>query len=574
MELQPLPPPLWGALIDGFLPFEPGLHALLAQQSAGNPGAAVALIRQCAQQKILEPSSAGFRLRSGARVPSISAESDVFWRKQLADVLEMASTDAQIALERSAVLGSHINATEWAAICGDDGRALLEEMFRIGLVHAQPDGWAFAHRSLRDALLQRADAAGRLVVHHNRCVDVLRTQGADAERIGRHLVQAGRSAEALAPLFDAVLQLRRCGQYRQSSSVAVLWGQAADDAETASSADRLRMLAAQVSNATLLNDLTTAARLLEPAHALASGNPDGFAELLIHESYVHRIRGDEERGFRVTQRAFEQGQSSDDPLIASRVRIFYAARLSTRGQLDQARIHLQDAIDRLEALPALSDTAGRFLTDAYRRVAFIDLTVGNTEGAQHALDHARQAVDRRHDLFWQRSCDILQTAICIERREMARAGMLANTSMELGRRLGVETMQIESQLLIAHVDILQGHFQEGWDALSRVLVTLDPRKRQQATEVHILRLPAAAALGAWDAWEEGVARVHDTGLSYLQWAQALSWAGEQAVRVGRPERAATVWDIAAAMFHQLGRPAQAQQLEERCAALAGVIQGS
>jgi hypothetical protein len=67
-------------------------------------------------------------------------------------------------VELAAVLGSEVGFDEWAAVAEEGGveadTALADGLQRLGLARRTPDGFAFAHRLLRESTLRLAADAG------------------------------------------------------------------------------------------------------------------------------------------------------------------------------------------------------------------------------------------------------------------------------------------------------------------------------------------------------------------------------------------------------------------------------
>jgi len=171
------------------------LTGALLRRTDGHPLFAVQLLQDWIDRGVLAHTGHGFDVVSGADLPL----PDGLWATWRDRVDRLVRNDAErIALEQAAVLATFapvVDPAEWRG-----PHDLRERLLNARLVDATPrGGLRFVHGMLREALVQDADAAGRLPRHHGTVADLVQ----EPERRGRHLYAAGRYLEAVAPLTQA-----------------------------------------------------------------------------------------------------------------------------------------------------------------------------------------------------------------------------------------------------------------------------------------------------------------------------------------------------------------------------------
>lgn len=225
ISLAPLSHAEHAKLARVLLPLAPALAAQAAERTAGNPQFLHELVGDWIErdQLVLEP--AGFELRD--RVFEVPASMDAVWRLRILRLLHDLPDEAQLVLERAAVLGREVDDEEWQLACDDpeahyarQGRVyfqprlaglrmeLRHRMLKARIIEATDSGWTFAHAMLRHTLERMARESGRWAAHHRACATMLqhreRLRAGDRERLGRHLVEAGDPVEALGALLAGV----------------------------------------------------------------------------------------------------------------------------------------------------------------------------------------------------------------------------------------------------------------------------------------------------------------------------------------------------------------------------------
>ncbi len=196
LALGPLDQRAHGTLVRRLLGLQGELAARVVARTGGNPMFAVQLVGDWVKRGILVPGESGFVLARGADAPvpeALSALSALARRR-----LEVLGP-TRPALVVAACLGHHFRPEHWSEACRHAGiehsGGLAETLLQERLLVADGLELRFAHPVHRDLLV---DDAGAL--EHAACAAALRGEelmGAPgiAERLGKHLLAAGRSQQ-------------------------------------------------------------------------------------------------------------------------------------------------------------------------------------------------------------------------------------------------------------------------------------------------------------------------------------------------------------------------------------------
>ncbi len=410
------------ALLDWY-----GLAAPLASQlrerSAGNPMYAVQLVGSWVERGWLEPSSEGLVLSRGHSAVLADGLRDV-WMRRLDRALAHRTEREEEYLERAAVLGPSVDHADWDGVCRPDGAPmeLLEELLNRQL--ARPvgaklgGGWAFVHPMLREALLARARSAGRFETHHEACVVWLagRPGPGVAERLGRHLVGAGRPREALGPMLQAARERRNRG-------------------------DRAGALAQVARREQALRRM-----------GIPQDDPR-WAPGWLEQARVHEVGGELE----AMAASLERAASVARPNTAVGVDVtLERARLHSRaGQLEQALTHADAALELSERLDLR-----RLQAVAVGVRCSVLVMLGRLDEADVG---ARQAQALHSDLrnpmlSWQ-ALELLGS-IAAQRGKAAEAEAWAHQALDVARRTGFRRGQAASLLVLGDLARQGGRLDE------------------------------------------------------------------------------------------------------------------
>jgi eukaryotic-like serine/threonine-protein kinase len=200
-DLAPLEEADMRSLVRDLLPLDRRLVTEVVTRTAGNPGFAVQLLSGWVHGGALVSERMRLTLRPGAQ------------ERMPADLMQAARERARLlpgsgrpGLELAAALGPRFDQEEWAAASGHPASDLAQYA-RLGIISREDRRtWSFCQPLLREALL---DAAGvRAAAHHRAVATALQDRGAEAERIGRHLLSAHQPAKAAPQLFEALRAAR------------------------------------------------------------------------------------------------------------------------------------------------------------------------------------------------------------------------------------------------------------------------------------------------------------------------------------------------------------------------------
>ena len=183
----------------------------LAEVSEGNPAVALGLLSDWIDDELLEPSEdGGWRLVAGAQI-ALPDRLLGPWIQRVDRALVGRPDDDGRALELAAMLGMRVSSKLWATACEQGGCVpsddLVATVQKRGLVSDDPrrgdPGWVFSDGRARAALQKRSETFERADRWHGIVADLLPKQD---PRRARHLLAAGRTEEALTPLYVGMLR--------------------------------------------------------------------------------------------------------------------------------------------------------------------------------------------------------------------------------------------------------------------------------------------------------------------------------------------------------------------------------
>ena len=204
-------------LIRELVGLEGELARRVAARTSGNPAFAVALLEDWVARGVLVQASGGFALRDGA-VAQLPDDLHTLWVDHLEQALADYAEEVWEAFELAAVLGMRIDTEEWLRIAAptemmaslDAVDALLSRRMVVSATPAE--SWRFVHPMVRESLLRRADDGGRLAgLHQLVLADLERRPQVDDQRMARHLLGAGRPADAVRRMMRAASALFAIG---------------------------------------------------------------------------------------------------------------------------------------------------------------------------------------------------------------------------------------------------------------------------------------------------------------------------------------------------------------------------
>jgi len=358
LSLAPLSAAERQQLLRQQLGLEDEVAGRLAEVSEGNPAVALGLLSDWIDEDKLEPSpDGGWQLVAGAQI-ELPKRLLGPWLQRVDRALTGRADDDGRSMELAAILGPRVSTARWQAACqaagtrpGDD---LVAAMQQRGLVRDDPrrgdPGWRFTDGRVRAALRHRAAKLGRLDHWHGFVADQLPTTD---PRRARHLLAAGRTEEALTPLYVGMLR-------------------DLPHAPPATGAARLRELVAALDGLSLPD---TDERTAWPTHARAA---------------LYLVRGDLEAADKHARQLETEARQRGWTKPVSRALTLRAAVARRRLHLTAAAGYASDALDA-------ASTRGDSVR-AIRQLAIAERLRGRMKAASSLLRQGRSLCVDRGDL--------------------------------------------------------------------------------------------------------------------------------------------------------------------------------
>jgi len=552
IQLEPLPPTDQRALVSSLLGLDPTLVARAAEGTEGNPLHAVQQVTRWFEAKMLVEGPSGLCLADGNRINSASVED--LWKYRLAAFLEERPVNDAVALELLAVLGHEVPRSDWARITRRAGfqpsRWLVDGLVEHGMLRVSQGGtYSFVHASLRSAVLDHAEKAGRLRSHHQNCADLVKryATGADRDgRVGEHLLYGGRAQAALHYLYRGAEASMQEGDTSRVRELIVLWNRALDELNLPDTDPRHGdglFLEGRAALRSFQSELATrlAERLRNRAHA--HGWPKHHARAMALLGRIALTEGD--------PAARELLDSAVHEAEAVRERLTQAEALYDLAQLYTARGDVRRAARKLATARglyvAMRSTAGE--TQCLLAAAIIARHEDRPDEALTLADAARQLAAR--DGSRVRQADALTIAGEVHRKEgrVELAEKAYRVAMHILRVSGGPYRSITCELNIAQLLQQQGEHDRALELIGSCIERLHRTGRRGTQAVaHTLMLPSLAVAGNRVAFERhlsaGQALYTETQVSSTDAVDALSEASRLARDAGwTPEanKATLLW---------------------------------
>jgi len=558
------------------------LVARVQRHAGGNPLFAIQLVGELVERGRLVPGPRGLQLVDPAARLALPADLRTAWSGRIEQFLAGWPPSDGRALELAAALGQELEAAEWLAVCRIDGTApsadLVGALVDGGLARWEEgdDRWSFSHGMVREALESRARALGRWERVNDVCAAALTGRDGvhDRERLGLHLVAAGRPDKALEPLMDAARRRGSRGDYAQAVFVLaereralVLAGIAQDDprwAEGWLAAAYLRRLQGDVEGAREL--LGKAAARLGP-----EAPRELRAQLAMEQARVAWLDSDVEANVDAlteAARLFEDPAARVTALVARGITLL---RLG-RAEEGEADFRAAEAVVDPELHPA---EAAYLQVGLYHGHMHADRFDEAAESVRTGLAIARGAGLRfRCGMFHGMSGEILRAR-----------GDLDGARLAYGQALAVHEAIGSGEVPLMRTNLALALMQAGrFDRAEPMLeASLDvtPPGRFDLLRLFILiaLLPCDARRGDWSAWEAHLAEALELGLKSrfeVDFADVLEMAARGAEASGRDVEAGAAWEVAECQWRGLGRDgpaASAATAAARCLARAEANRG-
>ena len=225
IRLGPVPEEQLSRMLGAMLNLSAAVSTKVCRRAEGNPQFALQVVGEWVARGCMTSGPDGFQVPQ-TELDALPRSLHGIWMGRLHRAVEVGSENLD-SIELAATLGVRVVETEWLAACARAGiEPALEtvaELHRRALLIPEPDGWRFCHPLLTEALLASATTRQRW---HAAAADALADLGEeDADRLrrlARHLVDAGRPAEAWEPARRASQLLVHLGEYEAAAAISHL----------------------------------------------------------------------------------------------------------------------------------------------------------------------------------------------------------------------------------------------------------------------------------------------------------------------------------------------------------------
>ncbi|MEZ4432584.1 MAG: protein kinase [bacterium] len=559
IDLGPLDRPGLAEQIQSRLPLDPALARRVVTRAEGNPLYAEALVEHWIRTGALEDAPAGFRLRGGFE-DALPEGLHGLWRSRLADVLGGDAAPRR-ALECAAALGSSVDVAEWQAACAAAGiapiePAALDALLDAGLLVGEADRHlAFNHPLWQETLQDDARRAGRLAELHRACARALIARDAAPARVAGHLVAAGESRAALAPLLDAAdraIERKQPARARRAlltrfRALRALDRGLADRAWTETRVRWARLC---------IHRLRPAAAARHARRAVACADDETLrATALIEQARAVAISDDMRHGLTLILAAAERAAEAGAPLLEARARKEEGRMRLSSGDPPGAQRAYEQAL-------ALVADRGETLMEASLLGA-----LGNFARRAGESDRARGLVSRARDVFkaagsrgGEAHMTNLLGEIARDRGDRATAERHYRESLRLFGSLGsFDALTAEANLALVLVE--GGRYAEArarFEAL--VERTRATGNRELIAIFRACLLPCLAAARDWAEWDATFAAIEPLCAGRLVEPDVLRCAERAAglaTEAGEHARAAAAWALVVAQVEGMGRDSRA-----------------
>lgn len=580
IDLAPLGAADHRRLVEELLLLEGELANQVFLRTEGNPLFAVTLVGDWVSRGVLRVGKRGFLLKAGEKAV-IPDKIHELWATRVSRLVELHGPEVRGALEVAALLGNDVDASEWRMACAEAGAAippsLAADLVQVRLVEATSTGFAFVHGMARESVERDLGVGAgreRAAAVHSAIVAMLRrrhgqhTRGV-AERMGKHLVLAGRREEAIGPLLLAATERHEQG----------------------------------VSEEALLL-LDNREKLLDKLGAGPVDTRRGEGWVL--RAQIALVEGRREEAETWCDLAESSAKAEHQPSLLIAALRTRASLAYERSQLSRARtfyeqardlaISARDRVAQIHAILGLADVTYRFGDLAAAGKQYEQgLIVAETAGEHALMAHALWGLG--YVALWRG--DLLRAEKHFERQ--------MSLLSELGHRLGVaraenalgEVARMSGDLSAAerwYRQALSSHHAIGSSERSVVelnlaIVLIQRRAFAQALELieplmyeferdsargdlvaaNMQCLPCRAAAGDWEAWDRDFARgktlLDEIAERDGDVASMLEMAGDECVLQGQKGRAHEAYSLAFSTWMTLGRLDRASALRVKLTTL-------
>jgi serine/threonine protein kinase/tetratricopeptide (TPR) repeat protein len=579
-------------LVQNLLGLEGDLAAQVEHRSDGNPLFAVQLVADWVQRGVLTVGATGFRLAEGARAVIPDSIHDL-WAQKTDRFLAAEPESARGWLELAAVLGTSIDEREWLGAGERAGltpiSGLVGRLRRQGLGHRNdPTQWRLAHGLLAESLRRQADEGDRLGEHHWAAAQMLATKrggrGVSA-RLAHHLIGAGRSIEALAPLIAAGRECKAEAGF--AAGLELLEQMDRVVAQHAVAASDLRIGQATLLRLELFNLLERPRDALELAEPLVQACAEfGWSELQVPATRLLGkllIRqGKAERGERLLREALAASESLSAPLETARCLAVLSAFLSHAGMSEEAKLHLMRCLPIFRESPT-QETYAHHALMSMGMVALRHAIITRRQGssaraglidAHRWVGRAIEEADRLQHSFLR--AEAINLRALIERADgrLEQAATSLQQAIELRQSLSSNDAVLPFHMTLGLVQLDRKDFDAAYAEFSAGVERFEKLGRMGMAGAAQACLLACLTQGdRWDDFdatlETAERRLNEAKLFSEDIAQPVERAGDMARDARRRDQAGAAYRFALRQWIGLNDDDGVRRVERELAALAG-----
>ncbi len=204
IDLDAMSVPSMEALVHQVLRLDDALGLDLVRRSEGNPGFAAGTVAEWARRGVIVAERGRYRLAPGASA-AVPDTLEHLGTGRTDDVLSGARDDDRRATALLAAIEDRVPVARWMALCAAMGvvpsPGWLDQLLAADVVRADDRGLSPASPAIRAHLVAESRARGEWRAMHAAIAAVLAAESApDALALGRHRIESGDDAGALAPL--------------------------------------------------------------------------------------------------------------------------------------------------------------------------------------------------------------------------------------------------------------------------------------------------------------------------------------------------------------------------------------
>jgi len=579
-------------LVQVILGLEDAQAEKVVERTLGNPQFAVALVGDWVERGVLEMGPEGFRLASGDSAPIPDTVHDV-WRSRLVRAMLGLPVESHTCLWLAACLGHDVDEREWQELCdlalagGDmdlvetSGQVifspqqarirahLVSRLLDQGLAVETELGWSFAHAMVRESLCRTCREKGLWEKQQLSCARMLERRASRGlrgagERVGLHLVAAGRGDEAIRHLMRGVQDRQVQRGYRSALSLL---------ATCEATMNEARLVAEDARWGTLWN---LRSRLF--FHHGDLGESEFWAERAAHAAGQHGWHPVYRQGlFQMAQVSLRRSDLSraearlmtlkaaategeEDALMLGKAMFGLAAVARSRQQFDRAYKAYGEARGHFVKCGELMLAAS-----CWRDMAAVELKCGDVVPAGDLYGKALTLFESTGNLH--------DVAYCVNGLgEVARAlGDPEAAERHYRRALATFEAVGASQINIPRLNIALLLLDRQEYAKARELCAIAVRelerqgRRRLLGAAYMVMVPCDAGLGDWEAWEvhfdAASQLLRETGFAEPDCALCARRGGDIASRAGDKARAKRAYEFSLYQYLALGDKAGTDEVQ-------------